>query len=317
MASLRSLVAPLERSGRRQDLAEALLLGASSRFPLGTNVFERDWDLLVVLDTCRYDALARLAPEFDFVEDVGSITSVGSSTREWTANTFTNRFRDEIGRTALVSGNLKVRLTIDGGDAQESALARRFTEWDIVGRDAFLAFDPVEAYAPAEPFGGILTPDIITDRAIDVGRSYDADRLVVHYLPPHKPYRANALAENRPLEDYEYRPFDYLRDGGDRDVVWDAYLDELRWLLSYVRVLLRNVDAETAVITADHGDLFGHLGLYHHPTGVPHPRLRRVPWMETSATDTGEYEPHFDVPERASDDDAEARTETLKHLGYL
>lgn len=63
------------------------MLRASSRRPLGTNVFERDWGLLVVLDTCRYDALAAVADDYDFLDDVSAVTSVGGSTREWRANT--------------------------------------------------------------------------------------------------------------------------------------------------------------------------------------------------------------------------------------
>lgn len=295
-------------------LAEAALLGASSRRPFGTNVFSRDWDLLVVLDACRYDALSQVAGEFDFVRDVAATYSVGSSTREWAANTFTNEYREAIERTAVVCGNGRVAQTLHAGNALECSLASRFTAWDTVSLDDFRLFDSVPDYAPSDPRGGILLPGVVTDRAIDVGRSTDADRLLVHYIPPHNPYRANALAENRDLEAYEYRPFDYLRDGGDRSLVWRAYLDELRWVLDDVETLLENVDAETAVVTADHGDLFGHLGFYSHPTGVPHPRLRRVPWMETTATDAGSYEPHYD---RSAEPDVDEKTSAqLEHLGY-
>lgn len=39
--------------------------GVSSRFPFGTNVYEKDWDVLVLLDTCRVDALAEVSGEYD------------------------------------------------------------------------------------------------------------------------------------------------------------------------------------------------------------------------------------------------------------
>lgn len=295
-------------------VVESVLLGASSRRPLGTNVFDRDWDLLVVLDTCRYDALASLAPEFEFVTDVDSIHSLGSSTREWTANTFTTGHRDRIAETAYVCSNAQVTRTLEAGNAMESPLARRFTSWDTVEPEAFHTFDSVSDYAPTDPHGGTTVPEIATDRAVRVGREVDADRMIVHYLPPHNPYRADALRENRTLESYEYRPFDYLRDGGDRGVVWERYLDELRWVLDEVGVLLDNVDAERAVVTADHGELFGHMGLYSHPTGVPHPRLRRVPWLETTATDTGSYEPHYEKPDRRRTPKQTAKQ--LEYLGY-
>lgn len=307
-----SLTASLRERFPVTPLAESVLLGASSRRPLGTNVFSREWDLLIVLDTCRYDALSSLAPEFDFVSDVARTYSLGSSTREWAANTFSSRYRDRIRETAFVCSNAQVIRTLEAGNAMESAPAQRFTAWDTLGPEAFHTLDPVSDYAPMDPHGGTTVPGIATDRAIRAGREVDADRLMVHYVPPHSPYRANALRENRPLEPYEYRPFDYLRSGGDRELVWERYLDELRWVLEDVSVLLDNVDAERAVITADHGELFGHLGLYSHPTGVPHPQLRRVPWLETTATDTGAYEPRYEKPDREH-----TPKETAKQLEYL
>ncbi|WP_154018408.1 hypothetical protein [Halolamina rubra] len=307
-----SLIASLQDRLPVVPAVEALLLGASSRRPLGTNVFDREWDLLIVLDTCRYDALRSLAGEYAFVDDVGSLYSLGSSTREWAANTFTEGYRERIAETAFVCSNAQVARTLEAGNAMESPLAQRVTSWDTVDPDAFHTFDSVSDYAPMDPFGGTCIPEIATDRAIRAGREVDAERMIVHYLPPHSPFRVDALRENRPLERYEYRPFDYLRDGGDREKVWAQYLDELRWVLDSVGVLLENVDAETAVVTADHGELFGHLGLYSHPTGVPHPGLRRVPWLETSATDTGSYEPRYEEPDRQR-----APKETAKQLEYL
>jgi len=35
------------------------------RLPYGTNVFERSWDVLVVLDGCRADLLAAVADDYD------------------------------------------------------------------------------------------------------------------------------------------------------------------------------------------------------------------------------------------------------------
>jgi hypothetical protein len=89
----------------------------------------------------------------------------------------------------------------------------------------------------------------------------------------------------------------------------------LRWVLDSVSAVLRNIDADTAVITADHGEAFGEHGVYYHHAGALHPNIRRVPWLETTATDTGTYEPNF-KPEsgRESDRDLE---EALAALGYL
>jgi hypothetical protein len=55
---------------------------------LGTNVFDREWNMLVLLDACRVDTLRMVASEFDSLNDVGSLWSVGSTSKEWYANTF-------------------------------------------------------------------------------------------------------------------------------------------------------------------------------------------------------------------------------------
>lgn len=50
----------------------------STRDRLGTNVFTRDWDLLVILDACRVDAMREVAGEYEFIQKVDSIRSVGA-----------------------------------------------------------------------------------------------------------------------------------------------------------------------------------------------------------------------------------------------
>jgi hypothetical protein len=93
-----------------------------------------------------------------------------------------------------------------------------------------------------------------------------------------------------------------------------AYYDELRMVLDDVEVLLSNVDAETAVITADHGEAMGEYGIYGHARGVAINALRVVPWAKTTAVDTGEYEPK----ETRIDVKAEGgQTDRLRDLGYL
>lgn len=100
-------------SPRLKRGAKAALLAVSSRVPLGTNIFERGWDLAIVLDACRPDALREVAPEYDFIDDVDTIWSVGSATREWVANTYTTRHEKAISQTAIVSGNVTVKYALE------------------------------------------------------------------------------------------------------------------------------------------------------------------------------------------------------------
>jgi len=72
------------------------------RLDYGTNAFDREWDVLVVLDACRADLLRSVAPDFEFFGEIETVRSVGSSSSEWLENTFVDR--PETARTVMVTG---------------------------------------------------------------------------------------------------------------------------------------------------------------------------------------------------------------------
>ena len=272
----------------------------------GRNVFDREWDLLVVLDACRVDALEAVADDYDFVESVGTHRSLASNSPNWIERTFDADHADAVAETAYVTGNPHV----DGLDAA------RFCYLDEVWR---YAWDDA----------GTVRPEDLTDRVVDVMRSERPRRLIAHYMQPHLPFRAEADPEEAtvevaeylgPAEDGERNVYDRLRDGEvSKDAVWRAYVDNLRWVLDSVETLLANVDADRVVLSADHAELFGEWGCYCHPGGVPVPTLRRVPWAETSASDDGGYEPRLDPDddERVAGTAADEVDRRLRDLGYL
>ncbi|GAA0553214.1 hypothetical protein ABNG02_03115 [Halorubrum ejinorense] len=310
-----ALSARLPPTDRLEQTADAALKILSSWFPHGTDVFDEEWDVLVILDTCRADAMDEMATEYDFVASGTSVWSRGSATREWVPHTFDQSNLDEIRDTALVTANPTSRWGL-GHESQPEwpEFTKRLTRWDTVDPDDFLEFDEVWQYGPRNPFSGTVMPYAVTDRAISVWRSASPDRMIVHYLPPHKPYGAKALRENRALNDVERSPWKALREGTPREAVWDRYLDELEFGLDSVRTLVEDIDAERIVITSDHGEAFGEFGVYAHPM-IPIPQLREVPWVETTGQGRDEYTP---VLEPASGNDAvEADVEEqLELLGY-
>ncbi len=286
---------------------QGLWARGTARYPVGTNVFDRDWDVLVLLDTCRVDALRDVAPEYAFLGEVRSIRSVGSTSAEWLANTFRRSYADEIADTALVSSNAYTQAVV------EDRTYRGGTD-HVVEADAFALLDQPWRYAPDDAAAPFHTPPrYVTDRAIEVARSVEPDRLVVHYRPPHAPYTANAVAEGRDLRKHEKQPFEALQDGVAFEAVWSAYLDELRCGLDEVEILLRSIDADRVVVSADHGEAFGEWGVYRHPMGWLHPVVRRVPWAITSASDTGSYDPQL----TRSLDEIDAPTDVADRLDAL
>lgn len=283
-----------------------------SRYPIGTNVFEKDWDVLLILDTCRVDALKEVESEYDFIHDIGTLTSVGSCSPEWIACTFDEKYSDTLANTGYVSANAYAQKVLQEREFPEEGRGISWTNWSTVTDDELLFLDQPWQYAPDPPHGN-LRPEHITDRAIANYREYDPERMVVHYSQPHPPYIANADHEGREgLYPYEGNPREYLKDGGDFEKVWKEYIDNLRLVLEEVAVILDSIDAETVAISADHGEAFGEWGIYWHLAGVPHPKLKRVPWVTTTASDTGEYEPTLEPGDELS----KTVEQHLRDLGY-
>lgn len=302
-----------------EHLYRAPVVLLEDRLSVGTNVFTREWDLLVILDTARVDALRAVADEYDFVGEVEELTSVGASSPEWVARTFTEEHADEIANTAYLSANGNVETVLerdapthDPGYLTHGLLSRfDYVHSDRLGRlEKLWAYEPVGEEGPRGHVEGATPPRYVTDRAIDVCRNHDFDRTILHYHQPHNPYAARAMAEGRELHDYE------LHFRLDPERAWESYMDELRYVLDDVALLLENVDADRVVISSDHGEGFGEYGVYGHPIGSLHPKIRTVPWAVTTATDEGTYEPETPPPSASESASDRSVDETLEALGY-
>lgn len=299
-----------------RGIHNGLYFTLTTRYPIGTNIFEREWDLLIVLDACRVDAMREVAPEYEFVETVDSIWSVGSSSHEWLCKTFTREYERDIAETIYITTNPNSPPTFedDVRPPRSYSVPLMWADWDVVDAEDFQLHWKLPKPDYEELFA-TGPPDRVTDYAIHTGREYDAERMIVHYFQPHRPYIAAAYPERRPVTAVEDQPWDAIRSGtASKDEVWELYLDNLRLALDAVERLIANIDAEDVVITADHGDLFGEFGAYGHPEGFAHPNLKKVPWVETTATDTGTSTPTIDADPSAADHDVE---EQLHELGYL
>jgi arylsulfatase A-like enzyme len=158
----------------------------------------------------------------------------------------------------------------------------------------------------------------VTERAIDVAREADHDRLIVHYMQPHHPFITTDLGEEIGADPFgregHTTEVDALRRGLiSQEEFWSAYRANLEYVLEDVELLLSNLDAERVVVSSDHGDAVGEWGIYDHPAGFLHPSVTDVPWSVTTAKDRGTFEPTLE-PSDEADSDVEER---LKRLGYL
>ncbi len=299
-----------------------------SYFPPENTVYDREWDLLIILDACRTDALREVADEYDFITDVDEITSVGSTSSEFIHNTFIRDHLPAIRSTSYVTSNpysnqvrtknvnkLETYETM-GTIYENKSLEELLVKNNTVGGE-FASFKLAEGMKiNGESSRTCYPPDVVTAHAIRKAREESSEKMMVHYMQPHAPYITDAMDRGY-YEAHEDFPFKYLRNGGEKSVVWDEYLDNLRSVLDSVELLLENVDAETVAITADHGELFGEWGLYSHIYGVPHPKLRNVPWVETTATDRETTSAEELLSSYSGLNDNENIEERLSALGYI
>lgn len=287
----------VKRSG--QELIEGVLRRVPG--PSGDVIWEREWDVLVILDACRYDVFDDQYRDTNWLRQLEAVDSVGSASPEWMDKTFRPEYQDQIASTAYVTGN-------------------PYSE-NHVSAESLGLLDEVWRYVWDEELGTI-PPEPLTNQAVKHYRTGEYDRLIVHYMQPHWPYITDPLMygfdpEHITGDGSTQNPFDRQNRGDlSRAEHLERYTANLDYVTEHLReTLLTAIDADIVAITADHATLFGDYGLYKHPTNVPLPILRRVPWAVTSASNTDQFEPTelSDTPLRNS----ASREQQLKDLGYL
>jgi hypothetical protein len=253
------------------------LFGLYHKFPISLeeyfeeSIYDRDWDVIVILDACRADSLRTVTPEYTWLpESVPALWSVGSMSVEWMEHTFTDAYADELADTAYVTANPY---------SHDHVNTSQFAFVDEVWRDGW---DREAGTVPAET---------VTKRAVSVARTREPNRLIVHYMQPHFPSVPDPIGSPISADDFgsqELAVWDEVRSGRvDIDRVRASHLENLRYVLNAVDDLRRNVDARKAIVSADHGECFGEYGFYGHPENKPIPSLRRVPWAEIQMRDMG------------------------------
>ncbi|WP_458208926.1 hypothetical protein [Haladaptatus sp. NG-SE-30] len=268
--------------------------------------YDREWDLLIVLDACRADLFREITngKNYDFIEQEDEVISISGKSLDWMRAMFDQSNSSEVKNTAYVTANPHTEIVLQ--------------EEETVEKDDFETIDEVWKYGWDEQVGTVLA-ETITDRAIDIGRSSQATRVIIHYMQPHFPSVPNpdlgsqieldVVGDDWPSSIWER----CLRGEVTKDEVWDAYVENAKYVMESVELLLSNFDAEDPIITADHGNALGEKGFYGHG-GYPVREVWEVPWCRVSSKDEGNYQPKTERPNEPSTTDVESR---LKSLGYM
>lgn len=274
--------------------------GGRRYYPDGIDVFEADWDNLVILDACRYDL-------FEARSDLpGTLTrqySRGSATVEFLKANVDGR---DLTDTVYVTGNPMLYRFSDAIDAKFHDVVNVWQE------DGW-----------ADEYHTVL-PDTMGEYARRAAERYPNKRLVVHYVQPHYPF-IGPFGQSQ----FDFTGMDLWPEilAGDRSIpdetIWKAYAENFDIVTESVRGLQRDLRGKT-VVTADHGQMIGERAFpipmreYGHPLGVYTEELLAVPWLEYT---NGERKEVFAEPpdtaaattDRPSD---EVVAERLRALGY-
>lgn len=266
-------------------------------YPHGDDVFEEDWDNLLILDACRYDEYRRhVDGDGQRVGGGGRLerrTSRGSTTHQFIRGNFGGR-------------NL-YDLVYVGANGWYTTLQDEIDS-------AIYDFIHVERDAVDE-----LTsrPETVTDTAIEAADRYPNKRLVVHYMQPHQPYLGPT---GRRLEHDGALYRTVRKNHLDRADVVRAYRENLVLVLDEVERLVDELDGKT-VVTADHGELLGErqrplpVRYYGHPDGVYVSELLTVPWHVYESETRKEVVAEVPV-ESNRDADDDGVEDHLRALGY-
>ncbi len=271
--------------------------------PKGVDLMAEDWDVLQILDACRYDMFAEQSP---LPGDLQSRISRGSNTMEFLHANFEGRTMHD---TVYVTANPQFRRHEDELDAEFHAVVDVWLDegWD-------------ETY-------NTVMPETTAKYALQAADEYPNKRILVHYIQPHYPFIDSETTFDK----------QHLHEGGDEtidfwheimfgnldvsaDEVWRLYRKTLDEAFPHVESVMESVEGRH-VVTADHGNMVGErahpipVREWGHPQSIYTDELVNVPWL---IFDNGERrnvvsaEPGAD---RDSVDDGVVESR-LRHLGY-
>jgi len=246
--------------------------GLRSENTAGIDVFDEDWDTLVVLDACPYDMFESTS-QLDGT--LSSRISKGSSTVEWLQANFDGR---DLRDTVYITANPQLERNRDGWDI---ALHETINVWLDEGWDNET---------------GTVRAETMTDAALEAAERFPHKRLVVHYMQPHYPFvLADTTADKEHLQQIdgdgngpsEENVWNQMFHGDldlSRDELWSIYVENLDYVLDSVKRLLDSLSGKT-VVTGDHGNYVGEraspipIREYGHPRGLYDSPVVRVPWF--------------------------------------
>jgi len=266
-------------------------------------ILDKDWDILIILDACRYDVFAEILKKINLDGTLSPALATGSSTVEFLIHNF-KKDDERIQEIIYVTANPFVNIFLEG---------------------KVRTIIPVWKYDWDNETGTVHPYSVYKHALKAVKKYYPSYRIIIHFIQPHYPFLSikmkvlsleklrvmasrgvrsssvmkvfrimgfleleNAYILTHPLELlWPLKVFDnviYVLLG--KTILRNAYTKNLETVLKYVKKLIDCCPGRI-VITADHGDGLGdRIGLfpieiYGHPPRMRIKPLILVPWFET------------------------------------
>lgn len=272
-------------------------------------IADAKWDILIVLDACRFDVFKELYPSY-FEGNLSKRKSRGSHTTEWAVNTFTDKYPfTYISSNPYINGKNvpieKYNFNWTSTKHFKKVIDAWDTDWD-------------------SKYNTVLPKDLVK-----IAKKHLSEKkLVLHFIQPHTPYINEDFIKNSKYSSHTgaeeavgrknpkikipsfikpaLRPLwkkfpmtlqikvQYLFGFGKLNILKKAYCNgdllemrnhykkSLEITLKEIANFIKEVPKDKKiVITADHGECFGEDSLISHPPFSKNPILRNVPWFET------------------------------------
>ena len=264
---------------------------------------ERDWDNCLILDAARYDLFKKhntLSGNLDVSY------SIAASTAEYLRKTFKNKEYPDI---VCVTSQPKYRKEFVENSFHEVIHVWK-NDWDQEYR--------------------MVLPEIMNRRVLETIEKFPNKRILAHYIPPHGPYIGETGQQMPPHrihlgsdlnDENKEKPWlkDLIIDGEvTKEEYKRAYEENMEIAISGIKEIVADLPGKT-VVTADHGQAFGHLsefGVVGHPSNLHIRPLIEVPWLVNHSGNRKDLE-SGDIADNQIDISDSVVQERLEDLGYV
>lgn len=274
------------------------------------NLLEENWDILIILDACRYDFFADLYRNY-LGGELKKAVSPATTTMEWLNKIFTGFYDDIVYISANPYINSKMEVTDQYNLKFNGKKHFEVVDVWIRGWDNNL---------------GTVPPNELNKALFKAKNKYKNKRFILHYIQPHEPYISKNYIQYIPKSYVEKRgeahglidkkinkkttnarnstgkliqkifgiegrwkisnllgisPFSQPDSIGYKEGMnglRNAYKENLEVALKSVGELLENISGNI-LITADHGEYLGENRRYGHGLVPRRPPIVDVPWL--------------------------------------